>query len=124
MKVRLFIASTWILSSFLGPTEVIAAEIVLPDDITVKFTGKNVFTSACTASYNSLSDIGGLDPIISSLRESVIYPLLYPTLFKSPDSDSISSDADTNTSSLFVAPKGVLLHGPPGVYSCYFVEHS
>jgi ATPase family AAA domain-containing protein 1 len=118
-------SSTWILSSFLGSTEVIAAEIVLPDDITVKFTGENVFASAlvCTASYNSLLDIGGLDPIISSLRESVIYPLLYPTLFKSSDSDSTSSDADSNTSSLFVAPKGVLLHGPPGMYSCYFVEN-
>ncbi|KAF9516354.1 hypothetical protein BS47DRAFT_1376026 [Hydnum rufescens UP504] len=77
--------------------EIIAAEIVHPDDIAVKFT-----------------DIGGLDPIISSLRESVIYPLLYPTLFNTPDSESISSDADTSTSSLFIAPKGVLLHGPPG----------
>ena len=47
-----------------------------------------------------LQDIGGLDPIISSLRESVIYPLLYPHLFTS--------------SSLLGAPKGVLLFGPPG----------
>lgn len=45
-------------------------------------------------------DIGGLDPIISSLRESVIYPLLYPNLFAS--------------SALLGAPKGVLLFGPPG----------
>ncbi|KAG5654306.1 hypothetical protein H0H81_004725 [Sphagnurus paluster] len=45
--------------------------------------------------------IGGLDPIISSLRESIIYPLLYPNLFNS-------------TSSLLSAPKGVLLFGPPG----------
>ncbi|KAG6902405.1 hypothetical protein C0995_000331 [Termitomyces sp. Mi166 len=44
--------------------------------------------------------IGGLDPIISSLRESIIYPLLYPNLF--------------STSSLLGAPKGVLLFGPPG----------
>ena len=49
---------------------------------------------------NSL-DIGGLDPIVSSLRESVIYPLLYPNLF-------------TSSSSLLGAPKGVLLFGPPG----------
>lgn len=47
------------------------------------------------------TDIGGLDTIISSLRESVIYPLLYPNLF-------------TSTSSLLGAPKGVLLFGPPG----------
>ncbi|PSR79566.1 hypothetical protein PHLCEN_2v6977 [Hermanssonia centrifuga] len=45
-------------------------------------------------------NIGGLDPIISSLRESVIYPLQYPHLFTS--------------SSLLGAPKGVLLFGPPG----------
>lgn len=48
-----------------------------------------------------LADIGGLDPIIASLRESIIYPLLYPSLF-------------TSNSSLLGAPKGVLLYGPPG----------
>lgn len=47
-----------------------------------------------------VTDIGGLDPIISSLRESVIYPLVFPELFTS--------------SSLLSAPKGVLLYGPPG----------
>ncbi|KIK14103.1 hypothetical protein PISMIDRAFT_688202 [Pisolithus microcarpus 441] len=62
----------------------IALEVVHPDHITVGF-----------------EDIGGLDSIISSLRESIIYPLLYPTLF-------------TSTSSLLGAPKGVLLYGPPG----------
>lgn len=61
----------------------IASEIIHPDDIHVGF-----------------SDIGGLEPIVSSLRESVIYPLLYPHLFTS--------------SSLLGAPKGVLLFGPPG----------
>ncbi|KAI0917620.1 hypothetical protein AcW1_007216 [Taiwanofungus camphoratus] len=61
----------------------IASEVIHPDDIDVRF-----------------SDIGGLEPIISSLRESVIYPLIYPDLFSS--------------SSLLGAPKGVLLFGPPG----------
>ncbi|CDO72197.1 hypothetical protein BN946_scf184970.g49 [Trametes cinnabarina] len=61
----------------------IASEVIHPDDIDVRF-----------------SDIGGLDPIISSLRESVIYPLRFPHLFTS--------------SSLLGAPKGVLLFGPPG----------
>ncbi|KAH9948246.1 AAA-domain-containing protein [Amylocystis lapponica] len=61
----------------------IASEVIHPDDIEVRF-----------------SDIGGLEPIISSLRESVIYPLVYPHLFSS--------------SSLLGAPKGVLLFGPPG----------
>ncbi|KAI0629775.1 ATPase [Trametes polyzona] len=60
----------------------IASEIIHPDDIDVRFT-----------------DIGGLDPIISSLRESVILPLRFPHLFNS---------------SLLGAPKGVLLFGPPG----------
>jgi SpoVK/Ycf46/Vps4 family AAA+-type ATPase len=62
----------------------IANEVIHPDDIDVKFT-----------------DIGGLEPIISSLRESIIYPLLYPNLF-------------TTSSPLLGAPKGVLLYGPPG----------
>ncbi|KAK0503665.1 P-loop containing nucleoside triphosphate hydrolase protein [Armillaria luteobubalina] len=62
----------------------LANEIIHPDDIPVRF-----------------SDIGGLEPIISSLRESVIYPLIYPDLF-------------TTSSSLLGAPRGVLLYGPPG----------
>ncbi|KAI0763538.1 ATPase [Trametes elegans] len=61
----------------------IASEVIHPDDIDVRF-----------------DDIGGLDPIISSLRESVIFPLRFPHLFTS--------------SSLLGAPKGVLLFGPPG----------
>jgi SpoVK/Ycf46/Vps4 family AAA+-type ATPase len=48
-----------------------------------------------------LTDIGGLDPIIEELKESVIYPLTLPGLFSS-------------TSTLLSAPKGVLLYGPPG----------
>jgi SpoVK/Ycf46/Vps4 family AAA+-type ATPase len=46
-------------------------------------------------------DIGGLEPIVSSLRETIIYPLIHPTLF-------------TSASPLLGAPKGVLLYGPPG----------
>jgi len=53
----------------------------------------------CLISLDS-ADIGGLESIVASLRESVIYPLLYPNLFTS--------------SSLLGAPKGVLLFGPPG----------
>ncbi|TDL19742.1 AAA-domain-containing protein [Rickenella mellea] len=64
--------------------ETIAGEIIHPDDIDVQFT-----------------DIGGLEPIVNSLRETIIYPLLYPTLF-------------TTSSTLLGAPKGVLLYGPPG----------
>ncbi|KAJ3177621.1 hypothetical protein HDU87_004374 [Geranomyces variabilis] len=64
--------------------EIIAAEVVYPEDIPVHF-----------------ADIGGLDHIVKSLKESVIYPLCYPQLFSS-------------ASGLLGAPKGVLLHGPPG----------
>jgi SpoVK/Ycf46/Vps4 family AAA+-type ATPase len=46
-------------------------------------------------------DIGGLEEIVSSLQESVIFPLLRPDLFRS-------------SSTLLSPPKGVLLHGPPG----------
>ncbi|KAI9106116.1 P-loop containing nucleoside triphosphate hydrolase protein [Phlyctochytrium arcticum] len=64
--------------------EIIAAEVIYPEDIPVRF-----------------EDIGGLDHIVKSLKESVIYPLCYPQLFAS-------------ASGLLGAPKGVLLHGPPG----------
>ncbi|CAG8580087.1 1416_t:CDS:2, partial [Acaulospora colombiana] len=64
--------------------EVILTEVIFPDEISVNF-----------------EQIGGLDPIIQSLRESVIYPLCYPQLFSS-------------SSGLLGVSKGVLLHGPPG----------
>ncbi|KAA1472204.1 ATPase [Dentipellis sp. KUC8613] len=118
LEVALFVASqaaawyavTWMLDSFgsgqrkdvkakpldalkkMGHTQLkldeyektIASEIIHPDDIDVSF-----------------NDIGGLEHIISSLQESVIYPLVYPNLF-------------TTSSKLLTAPKGVLLYGPPG----------
>jgi SpoVK/Ycf46/Vps4 family AAA+-type ATPase len=49
----------------------------------------------------SFEDIGGLDEIIEELKESVIYPLTMPHLYRS-------------SSSLLSAPSGVLLYGPPG----------
>ncbi|KAI8840237.1 ATPase [Chytridium lagenaria] len=64
--------------------EIIATEVIHPDDIGVGF-----------------KDIGGLDGIVDSLKETVIYPLCYPQLFNS-------------SSGLLGAPKGVLLYGPPG----------
>ncbi|KAJ3100234.1 hypothetical protein HDU97_002418 [Phlyctochytrium planicorne] len=64
--------------------EVIATEVIHPDDIPVGF-----------------KDIGGLDEIVDSLKETVIYPLCFPQLFDS-------------ASGLLGAPKGVLLYGPPG----------
>ncbi|KAF8253185.1 AAA-domain-containing protein [Wilcoxina mikolae CBS 423.85] len=64
--------------------QTILTEVVAPEDIHVSF-----------------EDIGGLDPIIEELKESVIYPLTLPGLF-------------TSTSTLLSAPKGVLLYGPPG----------
>ncbi|KAI7863766.1 P-loop containing nucleoside triphosphate hydrolase protein [Spinellus fusiger] len=63
---------------------IIAAEVIHADEISVNF-----------------KQIGGLDPIIQDLRESVIYPLCYPELF-------------TSASGLLGAPRGVLLYGPPG----------
>lgn len=64
--------------------QIIAGEIVPPSSITTTF-----------------DSIGGLDEVIGSLRESVIYPLTFPELFK-------------NQSGLLGAPKGVLLYGHPG----------
>ncbi|CAD6997852.1 unnamed protein product [Ceratitis capitata] len=48
----------------------------------------------------SWSDIAGLDDVIQELRESVVLPVRHRELF--------------NQSKLWQAPKGVLLHGPPG----------
>jgi ATP-dependent 26S proteasome regulatory subunit len=64
--------------------QTIAGEIIPPTSIDVTF-----------------DSIGGLDEIIASLRETVIYPLCYPELFSSKNG-------------LLSAPKGVLLYGHPG----------
>ncbi|KAI9331784.1 P-loop containing nucleoside triphosphate hydrolase protein [Zopfochytrium polystomum] len=63
---------------------ILAPSILHPDDIQIGF-----------------KDIGGLDPIVESLKETVIYPLCMPKVFQS-------------TSGYLGAPKGVLLFGPPG----------
>jgi len=64
--------------------QIISTELVHADEIPVNFT-----------------DIGGLDLIIDELKETVIYPLKFPSLFN-------------ERSSLLGPPKGVLLYGPPG----------
>lgn len=46
-------------------------------------------------------DIGGLEPIVDELKESVLLPLTCPELY-------------SQYSGLLKAPKGVLLYGPPG----------
>ncbi|KAJ3068786.1 hypothetical protein HDU98_008106, partial [Podochytrium sp. JEL0797] len=66
--------------------EEIASGVIFPSDINVSF-----------------KDIGGLDSTISLLTETVLYPLMYPQLFTSE-----------KFRGLLTAPKGVLLHGPPG----------
>ena len=80
----------------------IASEIIHPDDIHVTFSGK-VPTGDHSFPHSNVYriDIGGLDNIVASLRETIIYPLLYPNLFN-------------NSSILAGAAKGVLLFGPPG----------
>jgi ATP-dependent 26S proteasome regulatory subunit len=45
--------------------EILANQVIHPDDIQVQF-----------------EDVGGLDNIVEELRESVIYPLVYPNLFE------------------------------------------
>lgn len=62
---------------------VIAAHLVVPEDITV-----------------SWKDIAGLESVVQELKESVVLPVKHRNMFK--------------TSTLYQAPKGVLLHGPPG----------
>lgn len=55
----------------------------------------------------SWKDIAGLDHVVQELKESVVYPVKHRNMFED--------------SSLYSAPKGVLLHGPPGCGK-YFPE--
>ncbi|KAJ5734320.1 hypothetical protein N7493_003106 [Penicillium malachiteum] len=65
--------------------QAIATELVDPKDIPVRW-----------------DDIAGLDDIIKDLKQSVIWPLMYPKLFAA------------NPATLRSAPSGVILEGPPG----------
>lgn len=65
--------------------QILATEVIFPDDIEVTF-----------------ASIGGLEDIIESLRETVIFPLRHRELFEVTAGDLTSP------------PKGVLLYGPPG----------
>jgi len=49
--------------------------------------------------------IGGLSKHIRSLKEMIVFPLLYPEIF---------------VRFKIAPPRGVLFHGPPGVYVVYF----
>ncbi|KAK4238629.1 cystathionine beta-lyase [Achaetomium macrosporum] len=62
----------------------VALEVVAPEDIPVGF-----------------DDIGGLEDIIEELKESIIFPLTMPHLYR-------------HGGALLAAPSGVLLYGPPG----------
>jgi SpoVK/Ycf46/Vps4 family AAA+-type ATPase len=62
----------------------VALEVVAPEDIPVGFDA-----------------VGGLEDIIEELKESIIYPLTMPHLYR-------------HGGSLLAAPSGVLLYGPPG----------
>ncbi|WWD18592.1 hypothetical protein CI109_103045 [Kwoniella shandongensis] len=68
------------------------------DEYETTIAGEIVPPSAIDVTFDS---IGGLDEIIASLRETVIYPLTFPELFGSGNG-------------LLSAPKGVLLYGHPG----------
>jgi ATPase family AAA domain-containing protein 1 len=58
---------------------VIMSEVITPEELNVKFEGFQTNLSVCVDNI----DIGGLEEIISSVKETVIYPLVYPDLFRS-----------------------------------------
>lgn len=63
---------------------------------------RSVLSSVVTSDELNITfnDIGGLDPIIADLHESVVYPLMMPEVYEN--------------NPLLQAPSGVLLYGPPG----------
>ena len=79
--------------------QIIASEVVAPEDIAVGFEGEKAVPTLGTSLRQA--DIGGLGEVIDELKESVIYPLTMPHLY-------------SRSSSLLAAPSGVLLYGPPG----------
>ena len=72
---------------------------VLINPTTQLVIGKDQPRAAETAGAISYEDIGGLKPQLHRIREMIELPLRYPEVFERLGID---------------APKGVLLHGPPG----------
>lgn len=72
---------------------------VLINSTTELIIGKAQPQSDATARELSYEDIGGLKPQLHRIREMIELPLRYPEVFERLGID---------------APKGVLLHGPPG----------
>lgn len=84
-----------------------------PDDMTSGVSRDRARIGASLADVNPMSidkditfdSIGGLKNHIRSLKEMIVFPLLYPEVF---ESFHISP------------PRGVLFHGPPGM--CVLLE--
>jgi transitional endoplasmic reticulum ATPase len=70
--------------------------VVVRHDTAVRLEAAGASPAAGRLSYE---DIGGLGPVIQRVREMIELPLRYPEVFERLGID---------------APKGVLLHGPPG----------
>ena len=51
--------------------------------------------------------VGGLGKEIRSLKEMILFPLVYPEVFEKFKVQP---------------PRGVLFHGPPGIYRTHVVE--
>ena len=75
------------------------AEAVIVTEVTEVLVGEQVKEPIRAIPKISYEDIGGLRPVIQKVREMIELPLRHPELFERLGVE---------------APKGVLLHGPPG----------
>lgn len=74
----------------LAPTEeLLLHDLVFPEDIATDFAA-----------------VGGLRNTKETLKELIVYPLLFPDVYRAADGSP--------SSSLLTPPKGILLYGPPG----------
>ena len=55
----------------------------------------------------TFESVGGLDKHIQSLKEMIVFPLLYPEVFEKFK---------------IAPPRGVLFYGPPGILRNYFFD--
>jgi transitional endoplasmic reticulum ATPase len=74
--------------------------VLVTDDTKLEVTDQPVSGDMMGRAQISYEDIGGLEDVIQKLREMVELPLKHPIIFEKLGIDP---------------PKGVLLHGPPGV---------
>lgn len=93
------IVSTWNVNKVNKKIDVVNSKKRSREDTQTSKSNKKSKTQDRTPPNSDLSQLGGMDDIVSQLMELIGLPILHPEIYKTTGVDP---------------PRGILLHGPPG----------